>query len=291
MTCAFFGDGTANNGAFYESMNMASLYKLPIIYVVENNLWAIGMYHPRATAPSLGDSKPHIWKKGEPFGMPGVLVDGMDVVKARPPGSIPPAMQSRICDRFSPGLSRWLIGQTDCAPGCSTYIPPWPHMQSRRAARAGGAFAPSARAANGSPALIPPDPQTAPRFPSRSARLLRRPLLAPAAVTARPSSRPRPTASAATPLPTRMSSAPRRRRSSSPRGTPSRCVWLKLSPCFLVGGGRSCRCVSAAGFLATSPVSSGVAERAAAASAETAPINAVAVARLGVLRAASECAA
>lgn len=84
VTCAFFGDGTANNGAFYESMNMASLYKLPILYVVENNLWAIGMYHPRATAPSLGDSKPQIWKKGEPFGMPGVLVDGMDVVKVSP---------------------------------------------------------------------------------------------------------------------------------------------------------------------------------------------------------------
>lgn len=83
VTVAFFGDGTANNGAFYECLNMASLYKLPIIYCVENNLWAIGMYHPRATAPSMGDSKPHIWKKGEPFGMPGVLVDGMDVLKVR----------------------------------------------------------------------------------------------------------------------------------------------------------------------------------------------------------------
>jgi len=83
VTVAFFGDGTANNGAFYECLNMASLYKLPIIFCVENNLWAIGMYHPRATAPSMGDTKPHIWKKGEPFGMPGVLVDGMDVLKVR----------------------------------------------------------------------------------------------------------------------------------------------------------------------------------------------------------------
>ena len=83
VSVAFFGDGTANNGAFYECLNMASLYKLPIIFVVENNLWAIGMNHWRATAPSLGDAKPHIYKKGEPFGMPGVLVDGMDVLKVR----------------------------------------------------------------------------------------------------------------------------------------------------------------------------------------------------------------
>ena len=60
---------------------MASLYKLPIIFVVENNKWAIGMNHPRATGPSHGDSEPYIYKKGEPFGMPGVLVDGMDVRK------------------------------------------------------------------------------------------------------------------------------------------------------------------------------------------------------------------
>lgn len=83
VSVAFFGDGTANNGAFYESLNMASLYKLPVIFVIENNLWAIGMNHWRATAPSLGDAKPHIYKKGEPFGMPGVLVDGMDVLKVR----------------------------------------------------------------------------------------------------------------------------------------------------------------------------------------------------------------
>ena len=69
-------------GQFYECLNMASLYKLPIIFVVENNLWAIGMNHPRATGMSdPNDSEPHIWKKGPAFGMPGVLVDGMDVQK------------------------------------------------------------------------------------------------------------------------------------------------------------------------------------------------------------------
>lgn len=77
VTVAFFGDGTANNGQFFECLNMAQLWKLPIIFVVENNLWAIGMSHLRAT------SDPQIWKKGPAFGMPGVHVDGMDVLKVR----------------------------------------------------------------------------------------------------------------------------------------------------------------------------------------------------------------
>merc|ERR1711924_412210 len=64
VTCAFFGDGTCNNGPFYECLNMASLYKLPIIFCVGNNM-------------------PAIYKKGPPFGMPGELVDGMDVLAVR----------------------------------------------------------------------------------------------------------------------------------------------------------------------------------------------------------------
>ena len=60
---------------------MASLYKLPCIFVVENNLWAIGMNHNRATNPTSGDDAPMIYKKGPAFGMPGILVDGMDVRK------------------------------------------------------------------------------------------------------------------------------------------------------------------------------------------------------------------
>ena len=64
---------------------MASLYKLPCIFVVENNKWAIGMNHPRATGVTYGDDEPFIYKKGPAFGMPGVLVDGMDVRKVRLP--------------------------------------------------------------------------------------------------------------------------------------------------------------------------------------------------------------
>merc|ERR1711977_453103 len=83
VCASFFGDGTCNNGAFYETLNMASLYKLPCLFVVENNKWAIGMAHDRSTAPSMGDKEPCIYKKGPAFGMPGVLVDGMDVMAVR----------------------------------------------------------------------------------------------------------------------------------------------------------------------------------------------------------------
>ncbi|WP_448561075.1 pyruvate dehydrogenase (acetyl-transferring) E1 component subunit alpha [Trichothermofontia sp.] len=77
VTVCFFGDGAANNGQFFECLNMATLWKLPIIYVVENNKWAIGMAHERAT------SVPEIYKKGAAFGMVGVEVDGMDVLAVR----------------------------------------------------------------------------------------------------------------------------------------------------------------------------------------------------------------
>ena len=77
VTAAFFGDGTCNVGQFYECLNMAALWKLPILFVVENNRWAIGMDHDRAT------SDPHIWRKAAAFGMAGEEVDGMDVLAVR----------------------------------------------------------------------------------------------------------------------------------------------------------------------------------------------------------------
>nr|YP_010330238.1 pyruvate dehydrogenase E1 component alpha subunit [Porphyridium aerugineum]UNJ17954.1 pyruvate dehydrogenase E1 component alpha subunit [Porphyridium aerugineum] len=77
VTVSFFGDGTTNNGQFYECLNMAVLWKLPIIFVVENNQWAIGMAHHRST------SSPEIYKKGTAFGLPGIAVDGMDVLAVR----------------------------------------------------------------------------------------------------------------------------------------------------------------------------------------------------------------
>lgn len=77
VTAVFFGDGTTNNGQFFECLNMAVLWKLPIVFVVENNQWAIGMAHHRAT------STPEIYKKAKAFGMPGIEVDGMDVLAVR----------------------------------------------------------------------------------------------------------------------------------------------------------------------------------------------------------------
>jgi pyruvate dehydrogenase E1 component alpha subunit len=74
VTACFFGDGTTNNGQFFECLNMAALWKLPILFVVENNKWAIGMAHERAT------SQPEIYRKASVFDMPGIEVDGMDVM-------------------------------------------------------------------------------------------------------------------------------------------------------------------------------------------------------------------
>nr|YP_009297539.1 pyruvate dehydrogenase E1 component alpha subunit [Hildenbrandia rivularis]AOM67083.1 pyruvate dehydrogenase E1 component alpha subunit [Hildenbrandia rivularis] len=77
VTVCFFGDGTTNNGQFFECLNMAVLWKLPIIFVVENNQWAIGMAHHRSSAII------EVYKKAAAFGLPGIEVDGMDVLAVR----------------------------------------------------------------------------------------------------------------------------------------------------------------------------------------------------------------
>nr|QUE29095.1 OdpA [Madagascaria erythrocladioides] len=77
VSVCFFGDGTTNNGQFFECLNMAVLWKLPMIFVVENNQWAIGMAHHRSS------SSPEIYKKAKAFGLPGIEVDGMDVLAVR----------------------------------------------------------------------------------------------------------------------------------------------------------------------------------------------------------------
>jgi len=75
VVLCFFGEGALNQGAFYESLNLASLWNLPVVFIVENNKYAMGTALERASAVT------DLWKKADGFAMEGVLLDGMDVAR------------------------------------------------------------------------------------------------------------------------------------------------------------------------------------------------------------------
>jgi len=72
VTVCFFGDGASCEGVFYETLNMAALWKLPLVFVVENNEWAISTHYTQSI------SVPFISQRAEGFGLPGVTIDGRD---------------------------------------------------------------------------------------------------------------------------------------------------------------------------------------------------------------------
>ena len=77
VVLAYFGDGAANQGQVAESFNMAQLWKLPILFVIENNQYAMGTSVARSSAQT------QLSKRGESFGIPGMQVDGMDVLTVK----------------------------------------------------------------------------------------------------------------------------------------------------------------------------------------------------------------
>src|SRR5216684_1847459 len=75
VVCCFFGDGALPQGAFHETLNMASLWKLPLVFICENNFYGMGTMVQNAICQE------ELYRFAEPYKMPGVRVDGMDVLE------------------------------------------------------------------------------------------------------------------------------------------------------------------------------------------------------------------
>ena len=83
VTCCFFGEGAVAEGEFHESMNLAALWQLPILFVCENNLYAMG------TALTLSESVTDLTHKAASYAVAAAAVDGMDVLAGQQPKTQP----------------------------------------------------------------------------------------------------------------------------------------------------------------------------------------------------------
>ncbi|OUS35634.1 pyruvate dehydrogenase (acetyl-transferring) E1 component subunit alpha [Rhodobacterales bacterium 56_14_T64] len=80
VSFTYFGDGASNQGQVYETFNMAALWQLPVVFVIENNGFAMGTSQKRSSVT------PDIYTRGEAFGIPGEAVDGMSVLTVKEAG-------------------------------------------------------------------------------------------------------------------------------------------------------------------------------------------------------------
>jgi TPP-dependent pyruvate/acetoin dehydrogenase alpha subunit len=101
VVAVFFGDGATNQGTFHESLNLAALWRLPAVYICENNLYAMSTPHHEACAIE------HISDRAAAYGMPGVRADGMDVLA--------------VAAAMRPAVERARAGRGPTLIECKTY--------------------------------------------------------------------------------------------------------------------------------------------------------------------------